>query len=392
MDASRLPRVVLAPAAADFALPRWLDADRFQVRTAPLPVPAADLAECDVLVLNGSSDTAAVLQHCRKLDEAVSETGPPILFLAADPASRLAACEQGADACLSFPPDRQELTAQLVSLARWRQRQLRLRNRVAEAQHFSQRLQQSYKQVGLDLELARRLQTSFLPANLPEVGRVRFGVCYRPHGPVGGDFYDVFRLDEEHVGFYLADAMGHGLPASLLTIFLKRAVQGKEITSGGYRIVPPEEVLSRLNRELIELKLQDLPFVTMIYGVINCHDGRLRFSRAGHPYPVFIPRNGPLKTWECTGTLLGVFEAEFPAQEKALAPGDKLLLFTDGFDPGRQATHPKNAPPLIEQHRTKPVGQMVENLAFEVVSGIVQQDDFTLLALEFLSLLGQPGK
>src|SRR5437762_898331 len=107
-----------------------------------------------------------------------------------------------------------------------------------------------------------------------EVGPVRFAVSYRPCGQVGGDFYDVFRLDEHHVGFYVADAMGHGVPASLLTIFLKKAVQPKEVTGSRYRLVPPGEVLGRLNRELIDQQLAQMPFITMVYGLLNCSDGR----------------------------------------------------------------------------------------------------------------------
>src|SRR5262249_21261579 len=159
-----------------------------------------------------------------------------------------------------------------------------------------------------DLTLARRLQASFLPRSLPAVGPVRFAVSYRPVGHVGGDFYDVFRLDELHVGFYVADAMGHGVPASLLTIFLKKAVQPKELSGAGYGLVPPEEVLARLTRELIGQGLAELPFITMVYGLLNCRDGRLDFARAAHPHPVYVPRDGEPQQWQTPGTLLGVFE------------------------------------------------------------------------------------
>src|SRR5207237_2111537 len=120
---------------------------------------------------------------------------------------------------------------------------------------INKRLQQAYQQIDQELELAQRLQTSFLPQTLPQVPHVRFAVTYRPCGHVGGDFYDVFRLDERHVGFYVADAMGHGVPASLLTIFVKKSVRAKEISGQSYRLVPPDEVLAKLNRDLIEQAL-----------------------------------------------------------------------------------------------------------------------------------------
>src|SRR5207237_29730 len=81
----------------------------------------------------------------------------------------------------------------------------------------NKRLQTAYQQIDLELELARHIQESFLPRTLPELPQVRFAVKYRPCERVGGDFYDVFRLDEKHLGFYVADAMGHGVPASLPT-------------------------------------------------------------------------------------------------------------------------------------------------------------------------------
>src|SRR5688572_8924311 len=79
-----------------------------------------------------------------------------------------------------------------------------------------------------ELRLAARLQQDFLPKSLPQVGPVRFHTLFRPAGHVSGDIYDVMRLDETHVGFYIVDAVGHGMPAALLTMFLKNAMVTKE--------------------------------------------------------------------------------------------------------------------------------------------------------------------
>src|SRR5262249_24920361 len=153
---------------------------------------------------------------------------------------------------------------QVQAFLRIKQMHGRLADQTAEMRSVNQRLKRAYQQIDLEMEAARRLQMSFLPQTLPEVGPVRFAVHYRPCGRVGGDFYDVFRLDENHVGFYIADAMGHGVPASLLTIFHKRGVRGKSIHGKDYRLLPPREVLSRLNRDLIGQKLPEMPFVTML--------------------------------------------------------------------------------------------------------------------------------
>src|SRR5207247_10745740 len=166
--------------------------------------------------------------------------------------------------------------AQVHACRRIRDMHERLAAKSSEVQRINRRLQQAYQQIDQELELARRLQVSFLPQRLPEVPPARFAVHYLLCGQVGGDFYDVFRLDENHVGFYVADAMGHGVPASLLTIFVKKGVRAKEVFGQQYRLVPPGEVLARLNKELIDLTLSEHPFITMVYGLFNHEKGVLR--------------------------------------------------------------------------------------------------------------------
>src|SRR5262245_29469445 len=133
-----------------------------------------------------------------------------------------------------------ELLDQVRDLLRIKERHDELVAKTAEVQHVHKRLQTAYQQIDRELELARRIQESFLPRSLPELPRLRFAAAFKPQGHVGGDFYDVFRLDEHHVAFYVADAMGHGVPASLLTIFIKQTVKPKEIVGSDYRLAPPK--------------------------------------------------------------------------------------------------------------------------------------------------------
>src|SRR5206468_4319115 len=107
----------------------------------------------------------------------------------------------------------------------------------------------------------------------------------------------------------------------------------KEILGRSYRLVPPGELLERLNRELLNLSLPEPPFVTMLYAQLNCRDGALTFARAAHPHPLYLPFDGEPTYWHAAGTLLGVFESEFPLQQKQLKTGDKLVLFSDGVHP-----------------------------------------------------------
>src|SRR5438132_13448650 len=107
-----------------------------------------------------------------------------------------------------------------------------------------------------------------LPQSLPDLPPARFAVHYRPSGRVGGDFYDVFRLDEDHIGFYVADVMGHGVTASLLTIFLKKAVKAKEFSGMEYRLLPTNEVLQTLNRCIYAIDLAGMQHITI--GLLLC--------------------------------------------------------------------------------------------------------------------------
>ncbi len=359
----------------------------YAVTDAPPHALPDVLAHYTVLILDGRSNTADVLALCRRLSLRPPEERPPLLYVAPDDlAGRLAGFEHGADAVAGAAPP-QELLAQVRVLERWHKARGQWLARAAEAQQFNQRLQQAYRQIETDLQLARRLQMSFLPQTLPAVGCVRFAVCYRPYSQVGGDFYDVFRLDEHHVGFYVADVMGHGVPASLLTIFLKKAVQPKEVTGARYRLVPPGELLARLNRELIEQKLAQMPFITMIYGLLDCRDGRLRFARAAHPHPVYLPRRGAPDQWRSSGALLGVFESEYADEQRQLHPGDKLLLFTDGLaHPASGSADPADSLlPVLAEHRDQPIAALVEKVSHDLLTQHPQHDDFTLLGVEILT-------
>jgi serine phosphatase RsbU (regulator of sigma subunit) len=184
-----------------------------------------------------------------------------------------------------------------------------------------------------ELRLAARLQQDFLPKMLPQLGPVHFHTLFRPAGYVSGDLYDVFRLDERRVGFYIADAVGHGMPAALLTMFIKHALVTKEIVGNQYRLLWPNESLGRLNRDLIEQNLSQAAFATALYGIIDTQTLEVTLARAGHPPPYILRANGALEEVPCDGPLLGIFPDEpFDCVRVTLAPGDRMLIYTDGIE------------------------------------------------------------
>lgn len=181
--------------------------------------------------------------------------------------------------------------------------------------------------------LAARIQQDFLPKSMPAVGPMRFAACFRPAHYVSGDLYDIARLDEHHVGVYLADAVGHGMPAALLTMFMRQALVTKQIQPNGYRLLDPNETLTKLNNALREQNLSCSTFATAIYARVDCRNSEVCFARGGHPAPILISRDGSIREVECEGSLLGVFDDEtWPLTCVKVQPGERLLLYSDGIE------------------------------------------------------------
>lgn len=187
-----------------------------------------------------------------------------------------------------------------------------------------------------ELRLAAQLQREFLPTQMPRIDGVNFDVLWRPASYVSGDIYDVTRLDESHIGFFLADAVGHGVPAALMTMFIKRSLDFKKIDPDaphGYRIVEPGDALAQLNRDMIASQHGNVRFATACCGVIDCASNTVQIARAGHPFPMVLRADGTREMIEADGGLLGVFDGEaFEQTQVTLGVGDRLLVYSDGFE------------------------------------------------------------
>jgi serine phosphatase RsbU (regulator of sigma subunit) len=184
------------------------------------------------------------------------------------------------------------------------------------------------------LRLASLVQQDFLPAQLPNTDTVRWAAAFLPAEWVSGDIYNIARIDEQCVGFYVADVVGHGMPAALLTIFVKQSLLMRETVENSYRIFPPAEAMKNLNIRMSSQKLSGYQFATCCYCLLNTETLQLTYARAGHPYPVLIRPGEELQQLEIRGSLLGVFkEAEYSQRTIQLQSGDKVLLYSDGAEP-----------------------------------------------------------
>ncbi len=209
----------------------------------------------------------------------------------------------------------------------------RLRHEVSIAYRFHGGLKGEIARMHEDLQLAAIVQREFLPREMPNLCGVEFAALWRPAHYVSGDIYDVERLDDDHVGVFIADAVGHGVPAALMTMVICRSLTTKIISGSNYRLVEPSEVLDRLNHALIRRRGTTTRFATGAYALVNCRTRTMRFAGAGHPLPILQHADGTADELETPGGLLGVFDDEKYEQiEVTLRVDDRLLLHSDGFE------------------------------------------------------------
>ncbi len=135
------------------------------------------------------------------------------------------------------------------------------------------------------------------------------------------------------MGFYVADVVGHGMPAALLTMFIKKALQIKRIVGHTYEIVPPHITLKELNIDICEQNLPNCQFCTAVYCVLDTENLVVTYARAGHPEPIVIHPDGTTERLWLKGSLLGIFPHEdYHSAQFQLQSGDRLLLYTDGAE------------------------------------------------------------
>jgi sigma-B regulation protein RsbU (phosphoserine phosphatase) len=281
-----------------------------------------------------------------------------------------------------------ELVGRIASLSAVKTTIDQLQHENTMLRKFDSGLNRQMTQIDEEMRLAARLQADFLPRNLPQVNGCAFNVLFRPASYVSGDIYDATRLDEDHIGFYIADAVGHGMPAALLTIFIKRTLRTKEFLDSGYRIVPPAEALTHLNAELVSQQLSMCQFVTMAYCILNTQTLELQYARAGHPLPFYLKTDGSATELAVEGPLLGVFPDEkFEQSNIQLSRGDAVLLYSDGFesafhDPAGEVNERYRAEfaKLAGPNPQARFDAMVEELSSQVGS-LHPRDDLTALML-----------
>jgi phosphoserine phosphatase RsbU/P len=337
--------------------------------------PAVDFAPVAVAVMEVRDRVEPATAQTRRWRAELGDQFVPVLWVA--PAELVAAgLDAGADVVLTRPVEPALFTAQLRALARAQATTARVAARANESRLLGDRLRKVLAQLEGEQELARRVRAMFLPQALPEVGSARFRVCYRPRARTGGDFHDVRRLDENHVGFLVGDVVGTGASTGgLLGVFVQLCAELADATR-------PAELLTAVNRQLLSLGADDLPLVALLAGVLNTTTGAVTLARAGLPPAVHLPVIGEAGAWTVPGPFLGTGEVTYEPLTRVLNPGDRLLIGTDGT---RADGDPGGSEHLLDaatKHRATTGPAFVDAVARELLTHVRHADDFTLLSVE----------
>jgi phosphoserine phosphatase RsbU/P len=240
-----------------------------------------------------------------------------------------------------------------------------------------------------ELKIARTIQMSFLPRAFPPMpGKVRAEIFAKlePAREIGGDLYDYFLIDKDHLFFAVGDVSDKGIPAALFMAVTKTLLKGVAETG-----MDPSEILHRCNVELCG-ENDSMMFVTVFCGILNLRTGRLKYSNAAHEHPVVIKSDGRSEYLPVPdGFLLGVDEDSiYQTMETRLEPGDRLIVYTDGVTEavnaaGELYSH-TNLMAVIQSSASvsaEDIGTEILESVKQFSSGIAQADDITMLALRF---------
>jgi sigma-B regulation protein RsbU (phosphoserine phosphatase) len=285
-----------------------------------------------------------------------------------------------------------EVAGKVTTLSRYAPLVRGLQRELANLQRLGEQLNRYFGEIDQEMRLAGRLQRDFLPRSLPRLGPCRFEAFYRPASWVSGDMYDAFRIDENHLGMFVADAMGHGVAAGLLTMFLRQALIPKRVSANQYEVVQPADALEALHACLVRQKLPHSQFVTAAYGVVDTRSGEMTIARAGHPYPLLLHPGGVIQEIRSEGSLLGLADVPTAFEEVRvqLQAGDKLMMYTDGIEdavviPGQEEAHHSVYTEQFAAWAAQPAADLVQTVGdyLENAEGSLHQaDDITILLLE----------
>jgi len=271
-----------------------------------------------------------------------------------------------------------------------------LKEAFAKIDRQNQDLSHANERMKRDLDAAARVQQTLLPDSLPEVQGLSFAWSYRPCDELAGDALNIFRINDDLIALYLLDVSGHGVPAALLSVTVTRGLHPR---AGGVaslvagpganpEAVDPVQVASTLN-SLYPMASNGGHYFTMVYGLLDVHTRRLRFTVAGHPGPILAPTAGQPRRLDVSGFPIGMIDAaEYDESVIELRPGDRLYLYSDGVTEEVNAQGEmfgdERLLSAIADGQTLSLNDTVESLVRKVVAWRGEEhlrDDVSILAI-----------
>ena len=242
-----------------------------------------------------------------------------------------------------------------------------------------------------DLAVAGEIQQAILPRVFPPFPEnsteMDLAALMTPAKDVGGDFYDFFRIDSNHIGLVMADVSGKGIPAA---IFM--AVSRTLIRAIGTQGLTPNECLAKAN-DLLCMESANNMFVTVFYGIYNIATGHLHYCNGGHNAPCMIHADGRVELLEVKPNFIvgAIGGMTFKDGEMTIRKGDTLVLYTDGVTEAVNTALEEYG----EERMTATLGTLKRNSCRETIDGLLdsvknyageaeQSDDITILALKRL--------
>lgn len=266
----------------------------------------------------------------------------------------------------------------------------KITKRTEELSNAYGNLNRVYSQIQADLNLAKRIQKRIMPENFDQFNGVDLSVHYYPMTDIGGDIYDIIQLRPGCVRIFLADAIGHGIQAALITMIIKSEYEKVKMIEG------TRELLEWLNRSFTDLYSTLNAFFSCIVVDIDIRNMKVRFSSAGHPDQIHIHNNSDT-ILKHTGKLIGIKkDATYDYIEADLNYHDKVLLYTDGlfeqYNDRDEGFNEKNIYDAIEEKKSEHINELcntiIGNLR-KIMGGnemISIRDDITLIGIEITNI------
>ena len=353
-------------------------------------------ARPDMLLLDIMMPGLDGFQVCERLKANPETNDIAVIFLSAldDTKDKVRGLELGAVDYISKPFQADEVIARVDT-------HLKIRRLEQSLYQHNKELETVNRRMRKDLQAAARVQQALLPHRLPATARAEFAWKYRPCDELGGDGLNVFQIDDQHVGMYILDVCGHGVPAALLAVTVMHQLSpalepsmSLLVASAGtkqpYTLVSPAQIAQRLNK-MYPMDPESRLYFTFLYGILDTSNYQFRYISAGNPGPVLARSGQRPMIFDAPAVPIGLLEDSYYEDSLlTLQPGDRLYLHSDGLveernDTGEEYGRERLKQAVADSHRPMGLEQSMQLFIDEAIKWGGKgklKDDASIVALQ----------